>query len=314
MPAARRPADSPPPEPREAREPQGEAHGPYPVGVVAERLGTSTATLRAWERRYGLAPSARTNGGHRRYSPRDLARLEHMRELVRRGVPAAEAADAVGAPGPPAAPRPADAPQATAGRLTAAMHALDADAVHALAADALARLGAAKAWTAVFAPALVAIGEHWERTGRGVEVEHVTSGIVETALRRHAHRSTDATGPPVLLATAPAEHHALPMAALAAALAEEGQPALLAGDLPARPLADALARARPRAVVLWARAREAADADWLRAALAVTGAPVHPAGPGWPPAALPAGSAALLTDLAGALDALVPRVAAAPAR
>ncbi|MFP8964899.1 MerR family transcriptional regulator, partial [Streptomyces nanhaiensis] len=71
-----------------------------PVGVVAERLEMSTAALRAWERRYGLAPSGRTRGGHRRYSARDLERLERMRTLVRRGVPAADAARAVGAAGP----------------------------------------------------------------------------------------------------------------------------------------------------------------------------------------------------------------------
>ncbi|MFH0245575.1 MerR family transcriptional regulator [Streptomyces sp. HK10] len=272
-----------------------------PVGVVAERLEMSTAALRAWERRYGLAPSGRTPGGHRRYSARDFERLEHMRTLVRRGVPAADAARAVGAAGPPDA-------RAGAAELTEAMHALDTAAVQAVVSAALTRLGAAGAWTTVLAPALAAIGDHWEETGRGVEVEHVTSGIVESALRRHAQDRAAVLPPapgasgPVLLAAAPAEHHTLPLTALAAALAEEGRTVLLAGDLPAPALTDALVRARPGAVVLWARSPETADLSWLRTALETVPVPVHPAGPGWPPA-IP-GTAAPLHDLPGALAAL----------
>ena len=50
--------------------------------------------MRSWERRYGLAPSLHTAGGHRRYGPVDLARLEVMHRLVQQGVPPAEAARA----------------------------------------------------------------------------------------------------------------------------------------------------------------------------------------------------------------------------
>ena len=40
----------------------------WPVGVVADWLGIPASTLRTWERRYGLGPSERTRGGHRRYT------------------------------------------------------------------------------------------------------------------------------------------------------------------------------------------------------------------------------------------------------
>ncbi|HEY0619073.1 MAG TPA: MerR family transcriptional regulator, partial [Kribbella sp.] len=65
------------------------------VGAAARRLGIAAPTLRSWERRYGLSPSARSAGGHRRYSPEDLARLRAMLRLVDQGVPTAEAAAAV---------------------------------------------------------------------------------------------------------------------------------------------------------------------------------------------------------------------------
>jgi DNA-binding transcriptional MerR regulator len=64
------------------------------VAGAARGLGVAPGTLRSWERRYGLAPSLHTPGGHRRYGPIDLARLGVMHRLVQEGVPPAEAARA----------------------------------------------------------------------------------------------------------------------------------------------------------------------------------------------------------------------------
>jgi hypothetical protein len=74
--------------------PDGEPDGGPALSVAgaARGLGVAAATLRSWERRYGLAPSLHTKGGHRRYGPADLARLQVMHRLVREGVPPAEAA------------------------------------------------------------------------------------------------------------------------------------------------------------------------------------------------------------------------------
>ncbi|WP_432542783.1 MerR family transcriptional regulator [Kineococcus sp. SYSU DK002] len=62
------------------------------VAAVARRLGVAPATLRTWDRRYGLGPSEHTAGAHRRYSSADLARLVVMRRLTLEGVAPAEAA------------------------------------------------------------------------------------------------------------------------------------------------------------------------------------------------------------------------------
>src|SRR5690349_5832183 len=50
----------------------------WPVGTVAEQFGVSTSTLRSWERRYGLGPTRRTGGNHRRYGPTDVFRVRLM--------------------------------------------------------------------------------------------------------------------------------------------------------------------------------------------------------------------------------------------
>ncbi|WP_231134832.1 MerR family transcriptional regulator [Motilibacter deserti] len=62
------------------------------VAAVARRLGVAPATLRTWDRRYGLGPSSHTAGAHRRYTAADLARLTLMRRLTLEGVSPAEAA------------------------------------------------------------------------------------------------------------------------------------------------------------------------------------------------------------------------------
>ncbi|GAB3237432.1 hypothetical protein GCM10027456_00170 [Kineosporia babensis] len=62
------------------------------VAAVARRLGVAPPTLRTWDRRYGLGPSAHTAGAHRRYSPADVARLMVMRRLTLEGVAPSDAA------------------------------------------------------------------------------------------------------------------------------------------------------------------------------------------------------------------------------
>ena len=62
------------------------------VGELARRLGIAPATLRTWDRRYGLGPSGHEIGAHRRYDTVDVARISVMRRLVISGVSPKEAA------------------------------------------------------------------------------------------------------------------------------------------------------------------------------------------------------------------------------
>ncbi|MCU1432822.1 MAG: MerR family transcriptional regulator [Actinotalea sp.] len=71
----------------------GRATGPsLTVAAVARRLGVAPATLRTWDRRYGLGPSEHLAGSHRRYSGADVSRLLVMRRLTLEGVAPSEAA------------------------------------------------------------------------------------------------------------------------------------------------------------------------------------------------------------------------------
>ena len=60
-------------------------HGVYGISVAAELTGIAVQSLRLYER-YGLLTPARSDGGTRRYSAYDLARIKRISELVDAGI------------------------------------------------------------------------------------------------------------------------------------------------------------------------------------------------------------------------------------
>jgi MerR family transcriptional regulator/heat shock protein HspR len=60
-------------------------HGVYGISVAAELSGIPVQSLRLYER-FGLLTPGRSDGGTRRYSADDLARLRRISTLVEAGV------------------------------------------------------------------------------------------------------------------------------------------------------------------------------------------------------------------------------------
>jgi len=322
------------------------------VGAVARLLGVAAPTLRTWDRRYGLAPSERSHGRHRRYTPVDVARLAHMRQLTLRGVVPAEAAAAAlatpadrfagaaperaalepaalgpAALGPvalePAAPEPTPAaersdrvdrpPAFQLGRVSAQARGLarsvlemDGPTITEIVADSVERQGVVTTWDDTVAPVLVAVGRRWQRSGGGIEMEHLLSeavlGVLATRTAAMAGRSSNTR--PLLLAATADEMHVLAMHALAAALAERRIDArLLGARVPGPALSAAVRRLTPSAVFLWSHGPATAKVDTGRLLTAEPPPALVLGGPGWDPAALPPG-ALLATNLARAVDLL----------
>jgi DNA-binding transcriptional MerR regulator len=61
------------------------AAGVYGISVASDLLGIGPQSLRAYERE-GLVTPARTDGGTRRYSDEDLARVRRIAELLDAGL------------------------------------------------------------------------------------------------------------------------------------------------------------------------------------------------------------------------------------
>ncbi|GIG19437.1 hypothetical protein Cch01nite_01610 [Cellulomonas chitinilytica] len=230
------------------------------VAAVARRLGVAPATLRTWDRRYGLGPSEHSAGAHRRYSAVDVDRLLVMRRLTLDGVAPGEAARVAlatdvrpsGAAGGSATGPAGDVPHqpAAPGRtpglalLVATPTAL-VDAALAGDADRCARLlrlggssatgssaghgGVAGWWTTLVEPALADLARRTVVDTPGVDAELTLRAAALEALRAHAGRPP-AVGASVVLVLVPAgEPRPLVVHALAAALAADGADARIVG-------------------------------------------------------------------------------------
>ncbi len=276
------------------------------VAAVARRLGIAPATLRTWDRRYGLGPAEHQVGAHRRYSAADLARLEQVRRLINTGVTIGDAAQMVlaaerdlqlqSAAVPKQVPKqvPANSatrtefnqlvPSQTARGLARAADSLDSAACREIITASFEQRGVVWTWDSLITPLLIGLGDRWHATGRGVEVEHALTQVIEFCLGSVAGQlRTPMNVRPVLLAAAPEELHALTLNALASALAERQIDVIMLGQrVPSDALFAAVQRLGPSVVFVWSQA-------------AVTGHPAHLAdlrkirpapaliagGPGW---------------------------------
>lgn len=253
------------------------------AGAVARQLGISPATLRTWAHRYGLEPSARSEGSHRRYTPEDVDRLVSMQRLMRSGVPVAQAAATVRSTPTEVPP----APEPASGHITAASvrslweaaNALDGQRCAHMVADAVRSAGVLTAWSDLIVPVLQKAGAQWEDRQAGVDVEHVLSDAVTAGLFIDAPVKREG----VLLAATANEDHVLPLYALRAALAEEGVGAeLLTARTPAVALGDAAKRLHPGVIIAWAQLPANADPEAFSHVPGLRPRPaLATAGPGW---------------------------------
>lgn len=253
------------------------------AGAVARQLGVSPATLRTWAHRYGLEPSARSEGSHRRYTPADVDRLLAMQRLIRSGVPVSDAAAQVLAGELGAATDTSEAGRevgrGAARSLWEAALALDGQRCAAIISSSVSESGVLQTWNEVVVPALRRAGDQWEQKNSGIEVEHVLSDAVVAGLASDRPVRRDG----VLLAATADEDHVLGLHALRAALAEQGIGSeVLTARTPPVALGDAARRLHPAVIILWAQMPMNADPKGFahlpglrpKPALAV-------AGPGW---------------------------------
>ena len=207
------------------------------IAALARRTGVAPDTLRKWEQRYRILQPSRTSGGQRRYSERDVARVEWLCERLREGYRIGEAANLLGT----AAVTPARTAQDHLHAILSAVEIGDPAAIGLLVDQAFALYDVDAALDEILAPLLREIGDRWQRGELTVAEEHVVSEAVRSRL---GHLLADAGGGvrgTVVLACAPGERHELGLMMLAIALRRDGwKVTYLGADTP---LADAAALA-----------------------------------------------------------------------
>lgn len=260
------------------------------VAAVARRLGVAPATLRTWDRRYGLGPSEHSSGEHRRYNAKDLARLTLMRKLVISGVSPAEAAsralsfEGSISDGSRAVEREIKVREELVETLYRAAQAYDRSFVEELLRTEIASSGITTTWNEVIVPLLIMLGDEWADQGTGIETEHLVSEIIKRLLHaNHENVTNPVNARPVLLACIGEEMHSLPLHALAAALSERNvQTQFLGARTPIEAISAIVKRSAPPAVFLWAQLDKNGDPDILAELPSVRPAPrIVIGGPGW---------------------------------
>jgi DNA-binding transcriptional MerR regulator len=258
------------------------------VAAVARRIGVAPATLRTWDRRYGLGPSDHNDGEHRRYCPADLAKLTMMRRLIVAGVAPAEAAEQAKSAKAPVKVsklvKEFEVREDVVNAIHKALASFDREFVEKTLIHEIETYGVESAWSDVIVPALFAIGEEWETNQKGIEVEHLFSETLKRVLHnRLVSLKNPINARPVLLAAVGEEQHSLAIHALAASLCERNiETFVLGARTPLEALSAMVARCAPPAIFLWAQLPANAEEKYWRDIPPVRPAPrIVVGGPGW---------------------------------
>lgn len=257
----------------------------YNIGVVARMTGIPENTLRVWERRYQFPESARTDGGHRLYSPREVARIQWVKQRIDEGMQTRNAIRALAQveeegrfPDPLSAAQTIESAmiagdttsEALISRLYNALSTHNETLANQIIGEALATHSIEDLITSVLAPLFTFIGQAWQDGELSITTEHFATNH----LRRQLFMWMQTAPPafpvrPIVLACAPGELHEGSLIMLGVLLRRLRWPVVYLGqsiDLP--DLAEFVDDLKPAVIVFVAMSEETAQTlqtwpDWL---------------------------------------------------
>lgn len=252
----------------------------YRIQTVAQRTGIPAATLRAWERRYGVPRPVRTETAYRTYSERDIELVEELRRLCNTGLSPSEAANQVrqlpsieGGSSPSAAIDDQKAllvgiHDAVVANLVAAVRTMNVPRIEAELLHARSLGTGLQVFERVLKPALETVGDLWHDGEISIGHEHLATELITSTARDLLRLSQPAESERLaLLACFADEVHASPLYGVGLRLVSWGYRVVTLGALtPPAALGPAVKRLQPTVVGLSAtttppraRARELAE-------------------------------------------------------
>ncbi|HEY0774158.1 MAG TPA: MerR family transcriptional regulator [Nocardioidaceae bacterium] len=238
----------------------------FTIKQAAQRTGVSEASLRAWERRYGVVTPRRTESGYRMYDEQALATVSAMRRLVEEGWSPAAAASKLANDPPPAEdsraaasslrPTASGPAQEEGDELTQAFLEAAATVDPVTVESVLDRAFALGTFETVvdgwLMPTLRALGDAWADGWVDVAGEHAASHAVMRRLSQAFAAAASVTrGPRVVVALPPGAVHELGALAFATAARRRGLAVVYLGaDLPVASWVRAVHTFPTRAAVL----------------------------------------------------------------
>ena len=225
----------------------------YTIKQAAELTGVQAATLRAWERRYGVLAPPRTAGGYRLFDEATIETIRTMGTLVRSGWAARQAAQEV--------QRRLDAGPASGAetssdgafdRLRRAGADLDPGRVGEALDEAFARGTFESVVDGWLLPALYAVGDGWASGRLSVAGEHlVANAVLRRLATAYDAAARQTSGPQVVLGLPPGAAHDLGLFAFAVCARRAGlATTYLGANVPVEDWVTAVAPGPPRYVVL----------------------------------------------------------------
>jgi DNA-binding transcriptional MerR regulator len=195
------------------------AEAVYNIGIVARMTGIPENTLRVWERRYDFPASDRTEGGHRLYSAREVARIQWVKQRIDEGMQTRNAIQALqqheetgqsfGSPhGSPPPSHTSVSSATTREQLLDALIALDKHQADMILGDALAIYSLEQLLLTIIAPTFTAIGQAWQEDRISMATEHFATNYLRQKLQTWMQMAPpEYPVQPVVLACAPGELH-----------------------------------------------------------------------------------------------------------
>ncbi len=226
----------------------------FSIGRLANYTGIAVDTLRKWEQRYGYPQAERLPSGHRRYGHEEVRRLRRIAEAIQRGVPVRTAVSAREAELEQLLSERTGSPalaEQTSSWLKHVQNYSKFEFGQALE-QTVEQLGVERFLEEALAPWLTELGALWAQGELDVRHEHFATEVIVDLLRsllaRHGSRSS---GPRVVFATLPGEHHVLGLWMGALSAAHAGADArLLGANLPLDEIAHAAIENGARGVAI----------------------------------------------------------------
>jgi DNA-binding transcriptional MerR regulator len=223
----------------------------YPIGTVSERTGVNSVTLRAWERRYGLVQPRRTASGRRLYSEADVRLIEHVLEQLDSGLPISSVARQLRQGLDDASH--IDIWQDYRRSMIEAITRFDESVLDSIYNEAMSLYPVDIVTTRLIVPLLEELGNRWSRAVEGgIAEEHFFSVFMRNKFgARFHHRNAHNSGPVIIAACLPGEHHEFGLLLFALSAHARGYRLILLGpDMPLHELPLVLARTRADGIVL----------------------------------------------------------------
>ncbi len=221
----------------------------YTIKRAAALTGVPEATLRAWERRYGVISPQRSDTGYRLYDDDALSCIRRMQALLASGWSPKQAAARL-AQSASSAPTPET--DASIERFLSSAARMDAAGLDRVLRAVFAETDFETATDRWLLPALRAIGEQWYAGELSIASEHLAAQAIMRRLTFEYESAGDqAGGPRVVVGLGPGSRHELGLLAFATAARRAGLDVLyLGGDLPPAEWCDAVDRHQAVGAVL----------------------------------------------------------------